>query len=72
MREGLKRAHGGRGGGGCSVVNLDGLVALSDCSCDKRFRSVCEGLPVNLEYEGKRYCVLHLPVGIKSLDLRKV
>jgi hypothetical protein len=40
-------------------------VANSVCSCDERFRSVCEGLPGNYEYEGKRYCVLHLPRGDK-------
>ena len=36
------------------------------CSCEERFRSVCEGLPVDFENQGKRYCVLHLPQGSKG------
>jgi hypothetical protein len=43
-------------------------VADSICSCEERFRSVCEGLPVDNEHEGKRYCVLHLPSGSKDLN----
>jgi hypothetical protein len=42
-------------------------VANSVCSCEARFRSVCEGLPVDFDYQGKPYCVLHLPRGSKGL-----
>ncbi len=37
------------------------------CACEQRFRSVCEGLPVDNEYEGTHYCVLHSPAENKEL-----
>jgi uncharacterized protein YjbI with pentapeptide repeats len=37
------------------------------CACYETFRSVCEGLPVDNEHEGKHYCVLHAPTKDKNL-----
>jgi uncharacterized protein YjbI with pentapeptide repeats len=36
-------------------------VADSVCSCEEKFRSVCEVLPVHYAREGNQYCVLHFP-----------
>ena len=41
------------------------------CDCKEWMRSACAGEPFYQEWEGKRYCVLHLPGTPKSLDFSK-
>ncbi|HEX3146356.1 MAG TPA: pentapeptide repeat-containing protein [Pyrinomonadaceae bacterium] len=38
------------------------------CDCDAGMRSVCAGLPLYKELQGKRYCVLHYPDAEKSQE----
>ncbi|HMH43108.1 MAG TPA: pentapeptide repeat-containing protein [Pyrinomonadaceae bacterium] len=41
------------------------------CSCQEWMRSACSGEPFYREYQGRRYCVLHLPETQKSVDFSK-
>src|SRR5712671_3953078 len=42
----------------------------SICECDESMRSACTGEPIYGAYEGKRFCVLHLPSAGKIADFK--